>query len=146
MKLRRLIFGIALSLVCLCGFAQPVASQTIDEQMTQLEDEIWHSLANLKQNSTSLIEELEDLRQLQAISQQTLTELQTCLGNTLDAYNDSAAQLQNTRISLQKKQQQVRKLSIVLAILIISFIGIRVVTIILRAKGLHLPELINILL
>lgn len=145
-KLRKLVFGGLLLVALLCGYSQPAVSQTTDEQMTQLEEEIWNSLDNLKRNSTSLTEELEELRKLQKVSQATLTELESSLQNTLDAYNNLGQQLQSTRVDLQKKQKQVRKLTLILSILIIVFILIRVGTIILRAKGFHLPEIINILL
>lgn len=140
------IFGLLFSLFCLPGSSQQVASQTTDDRMMQLEDEIWSSLDNLKANSTNLTEELEELRKLQKISQTTLTELESSLQSTLDSYNNCAQSLQNTRVELQKKQSQNRRLTLILVIILILFAAVRIIIIVLKAKGFTIPYLLNTIL
>lgn len=142
-KLRKLAFGGLLLAALSFGFSQPAASQTTDERMTQLEEEIWSSLDSLKRNSTSLIDELDELKRLREISDQKLTDLQSSLRNTLDAYNSLGQQLQNTRVDLQKKQRQVRKLTIILIVAGVLAIAARGVILYLKAKGVEIPYIIN---
>lgn len=143
---RILAFGGLLLALFLLGPSQ-VAAQTIDEQMTALEDEIWNSLVSCKQSSQSLIEELEDLRKLQAISQETLTELSSSLENTLDLCNSYASDLQTMRVKLDQQKNKTRKLAMCLILIAAIAVLVRVATIILKAKfGIQLPYWLNVIL
>lgn len=124
-------------------FAQPSAdapqqSPTLEE----LGSQIHTSLANLKLQSKILTEELERRSSEVAELKANLSELTTCLDNT----NALLADYETKLIRYETKLKGWRKFATVVAMLALLFLATRAVTLALRAKGIKLPEIVNILL
>lgn len=71
----------------------------------------------------------------------TLSDLSTSLTNTNRQLSDYETRLRD----YEGKLRWHRKLAATVAALAFLFVAVRVVTLILRLKGIHLPEIINIL-
>ena len=125
----------------LSAFAQadaPQPSPTLEE----LGSQIHTSLDALKQQSKVLTEELEKRSSEVAELKANLNELTTCLDNT----NALLADYETKLIRYEQKLKGWRKFATAVAILALLFLATRAVTLVLRAKGIKLPEIVNILL
>ena len=118
------------------GAQQP--SPTLEE----LGSQIHTSLASLKLQSKLLTQELEERSNEVETLKTNLNELTTCLDNT----NQLLADYETKLIRYETKLKGWRKFATVVAILALLFLATRAVTLILRAKGIKLPEIVNILL
>lgn len=110
--------------------------------LEELGSQIHTSLASLKAQSKTLTEELEKRSNEVAELKTNLSELTTCLDNT----NALLADYETKLIRYETKLKGWRKFATVVAILALLFLATRAVTLALRAKGIKLPELVNILL
>lgn len=133
-------------LLCLLLFALPCYSLDAKQQSTQtleaLGSQVHTSLENLRLQSMLLTEELEERSNEVKVLQTKLTGLTTCLENTNE-------QLYNYEKTLEKQKQSLKKYRTFMIIVVVAallMIAARVVTIILKVKGIHLPEMVNILL
>lgn len=123
------------------AFAQEGAPQqnlTLDE----LGSQIHTSLESLKQQSKDLTKELQKRSSEVAELKTNLNELTICLDNT----NQLLADYETKLIRYEEKLKFWKKFATTVALLALLFIATRAVTLILRAKGVKLPELVNILL
>lgn len=132
-------------LLCLL-FALPCYSLDVKQQNPQtleiLGGQVHTSLENLKVQSQLLTEELKERSNEVKTLQMKLKDLTTCLENTNE-------QLYNYEMSLEKQKQSLKRYRIFMIVVIVVallMIAARVVTIILKVKGVHLPEIVNILL
>lgn len=138
----------ALSLVLSCLFLFPLSAYAREgaprpsPTMEELGSQIHTSLESLKAQSRSLTEELERRSSEVAELKANLSELTTCLDNT----NALLADYETKLIRYEQKLKGWRKFATVVALLALLFLATRAVTLILRAKGIKLPELVNILL
>lgn len=125
----------------LSAFAQedaPRQNLTLEE----LGSQIHTSLESLKQQSKDLTRELQERSSEVAELKTNLNELTICLDNT----NQLLADYETKLIRYEQKLKGWRKFAMAVALLALLFIATRAVTLILRAKGVKLPELVNILL
>lgn len=125
----------------LSAFAQEDAPQqnlTLDE----LGSQIHTSLESLKQQSKDLTRELQERSSEVAELKTNLNALTICLDNT----NQLLADYETKLIRYEEKLKFWKKFAMAVALLTLLFIATRAVTLILRAKGVKLPELVNILL
>ena len=118
------------------------APQPQSDSLTMLSTQIHGSLENLKLQSKTLTEELEKRSNEVAELKANLSELTTCLDNT----NALLADYETKLIRYETKLKGWRKFATVVAILALLFLATRAVTLVLRAKGIKLPEIVNILL
>ena len=116
----------------------PQPSPTLEE----LGSQIHTSLESLKLQSKTLTEELERRSSEVAELKANLSELTSCLDNT----NALLADYETKLIRYETKLKGWRKFATVVAILALLFLATRAVTLVLRAKGIKLPEIVNILL
>lgn len=124
-------------------FAQPSAD--VPQQSPTLEElgsQIHTSLANLKLQSKTLTEELEKRSNEVEELRTNLNELTICLDNT----NALLADYETKLIRYEQKLKGWRKFATIVAMLALLFLATRAVTLALRAKGIKLPEIVNILL
>lgn len=124
----------------------PCYSSDANQQNTQtletLGSQVHSSLENLKVQSQLLTEELEERSNEVKVLQMKLKDLTTSLESTNE-------QLYNYEKSLEKQKQSLKRYRIFMVIVIVVallMIAARVVTIVLKVKGVHLPEMVNILL
>lgn len=137
-----LLFGWSSFSVC---YAQDV--QELDStSMIKMEDQLFEQLASLKSKSHNLTLELNQLQQEVKISKQTCQDLQNHLESTLTRFEQCAQNLTNTESKLVETKTKLTKLWIFTIIFLVLFVLIRIGTIILRAKGIKLPDIVNILL
>ena len=135
---------LALSFFALC----PLSAQALEDAQQQnptleeLGSQIHTSLANLKLQSKTLTEELEKRSNEVAELKANLSELTTCLDNT----NALLADYETKLIRYEQKLKGWRKFATIVAMLALLFLATRAVTLALRAKGIKLPEIVNILL
>lgn len=127
-------------------YAQPAQAASQMDSLERMEERLFEQLRDLKNSSHQLTEDLKTLQQELKISKETSESLSNSLESTLTEFEKCAQSLENTKQKLKEQQSKTRKLTLILAIILISFIGIRVITIVLRVKGFHLPEIVNILL
>ena len=135
---------LALSFFALCplsAYALEDAQQP-NPTLEELGSQIHTSLDALKQQSKLLTAELEERSNEVAELKTNLNELTTCLDNT----NQLLADYETKLIRYEQKLKGWKKFATVVALLALLFIATRAVTLILRAKGIKLPELVNILL
>lgn len=124
-------------------FAQPSAdAPQQNPTLEELGSQIHTSLANLKLQSKTLTEELEKRSNEVAELKANLSELTTCLDNT----NALLADYETKLIRYEQKLKGWRKFATIVAMLALLFLATRAVTLALRAKGIKLPEIVNILL
>ena len=135
---------LALSFFALCPLSAQASAdaQQPSPTMEELGSQIHTSLANLKLQSKTLTEELEKRSSEVAELKANLSELTTCLDNT----NALLADYETKLIRYETKLKGWRKFATVVAILALLFLATRAVTLVLRAKGIKLPEIVNILL
>ena len=133
-------------LLCLLLFALPCYSSDVNQQNTQtletLGSQVHTSLENLRLQSMLLTEELKERSNEVKALQMKLTGLTTCLENTNE-------QLYNYEKTLEKQKQSLKRyrtFMVIVIVIALLMIAARVVTIILKVKGVHLPEIVNILL
>ena len=124
----------------------PCYSSDANQQNTQtlevLGSQVHTSLENLKLQSKILTEMLEERSNEVKALQMKLVGLTTCLENTNE-------QLYNYEKNLEQQKQSLKRyrtFMIVVIVVALLMIAARVVTIILKVKGIHLPEMVNILL
>lgn len=123
------------------AFAQegvPQQSPTLEE----LGSQIHTSLESLKQQSKDLTRELQERSSEVAELKTNLNELTICLDNT----NQLLADYETKLIRYEEKLKGWRKFATIVAMLALLFLATRAVTLALRAKGIKLPEIVNILL
>ena len=136
---------LALSFFALCplsAYALEDAPQQAEQTLTTLSTQIHESLASLKLQSKTLTEELEKRSNEVAELKANLSELTSCLDNT----NALLADYETKLIRYEQKLKGWRKFATVVALLALLFLATRAVTLVLRAKGIKLPEIVNILL
>ena len=125
----------------LSAFAQEDAPRQ-NPTLEELGSQIHTSLESLKQQSKDLTRELQERSSEVAELKTNLNELTICLDNT----NQLLADYETKLIRYEEKLKFWRKFAMAVALLALLFIATRAVTLILRAKGVKLPELVNILL
>ena len=125
----------------LSAFAQEDAPRQ-NPTLEELGSQIHTSLESLKQQSKDLTKELQKRSSEVAELKTNLNELTTCLDNT----NQLLADYETKLIRYEEKLKFWKKFAMAVALLALLFIATRAVTLILRAKGVKLPELVNILL
>ena len=123
------------------AFAQEGAPQQ-NPTLEELGSQIHTSLESLKQQSKDLTKELQKRSSEVAELKTNLNELTICLDNT----NQLLADYETKLIRYEEKLKFWKKFATTVALLALLFIATRAVTLILRAKGVKLPELVNILL
>ena len=116
----------------------PQQNPTLEE----LGSQIHTSLESLKQQSKDLTKELQKRSSEVAELKMNLNELTTCLDNT----NQLLADYETKLIRYEEKLKGWRKFATIVAMLALLFLAIRAVTLVLKAKGIKLPEIVNILL
>lgn len=116
----------------------PQPSPTLEE----LGNQVHSSLANLKAQSKILTEELQERSKEVEALKTNLNDLTICLDNTNKLLSDYETKL----IVYEQKLKGWKKFATIVALLALLFIATRVVTLILRVKGIKLPEIVNILL
>lgn len=119
--------------------AQP---QESEQTLETLGSRIHTSLEALKARSQSLTEELQGQK---AIAEEYKTKL-SALTISLDNTNKRLYDYEKQLIAYEQKLRTQKKLLRIGLFLIILFLAVRAVTLSLRAKGIKLPELVNILL
>ena len=135
---------LALSFFALCPLSV-YALEDAQQQSPTLEtlgSQIHSSLENLKLQSKILTEELQQRSNEVAELKTNLSELTICLDNT----NALLADYETKLIRYEQKLIGWKKFATTVALLALLFIATRAVTLILRAKGIKLPEMVNILL
>lgn len=146
--MRRNCFLLLLSLVVLLLFPRP-APALESWQMQELSREIHGQLDSLRQQSRHLTEQLliaeRELEESSSQAEALRTELQG-LSSSLSATNEKLSGYSLRLTQYEEKLRWHRKFVAWATVLIVLFVLARVVTIILRFKGIHLPEMINILL
>lgn len=125
----------------LSAFAQEDAPRQ-NPTLEELGSQIHTSLESLKQQSKDLTRELQERSSEVAELKTNLNELTICLDNT----NQLLADYETKLIRYEEKLKFWKKFAMAVALLALLFIATRAVTLILRAKGVKLPELVNILL
>ena len=125
----------------LSAFAQEDAPRQ-NPTLEELGSQIHTSLESLKQQSKDLTKELQKRSSEVAELKTNLNELTICLDNT----NQLLADYETKLIRYEEKLKFWKKFAMAVALLALLFIATRAVTLILRAKGVKLPELVNILL
>lgn len=138
---------VALSLLfccALCPSSAPALEDAPQQSLTldELGSQIHTSLESLKQQSKDLTRELQERSSEVAELKTNLNELTICLDNT----NLLLADYETKLIRYEEKLKFWKKFAMAVALLALLFIATRAVTLILRAKGVKLPELVNILL
>lgn len=132
-------------LLCLL-FALPCYSSDANQQNIQtletLGSQVHTSLENLRLQSMLLTEELKERSNEVKALQMKLTGLTTCLENTNRQLYDYEKTLEKQKQSLKRY----RTFMVIVIVVALLMIAARVVTIILKVKGVHLPEMVNILL
>ena len=131
-----------LSFLLCCHFCFLVVAQPQSDSLTMLSTQIHGSLENLKLQSKTLTEELEKRSNEVEELKMNLNELTTCLDNT----NALLADYETKLIRYEQKLKGWRKFATVVAMMALLFLATRAVTLVLRAKGIKLPEIVNILL
>lgn len=135
--------GLFLFLFC---FSPAVVVPQENMSMEQMEEILLKRSESLKQNVTLLKQQLQELQEQQIVLKTTLTSLDQYCSNILEEYNDCVQTLDNYKSKLKNQQSLNRKLTFALIIILVLFILVRVATIVLKFRGVHLPELLNILL
>lgn len=125
----------------LSAFAQEDAPQQ-NPTLEELGSQIHTSLESLKQQSKDLTRELQERSSEVAELKTNLNELTICLDNTNQLLSDYETKL----IRYEQKLKGWRKFATIVAMLALLFLATRAVTLALRAKGIKLPEIVNILL
>ena len=141
MSLAALLALSPLFLFPLSAFAQedaPRQSLTLEE----LGSQIHTSLESLKQQSKDLTRELQERSSEVAELKTNLNELTICLDNT----NQLLADYETKLIRYEEKLKFWKKFATIVAMMALLFLATRAVTLALRAKGIKLPEIVNILL
>lgn len=133
-----LSFALFLSSRPACAGAQARESS---ETLETLGSQIHTSLESLRLQSSLLTEELETRSKEVESLRTTLSDLSTSLTNTNRQLSDYETRLRD----YEGKLRWHRKLAATVAALAFLFVAVGVVTLILRLKGIHLPEIINIL-
>lgn len=110
--------------------------------MEQLGSQIHTSLAVLKARSQSLTEELQGQKIIVEEYKTKLSALTISLDNTNKRLYDYETKL----IAYEQKLKTQKKLLRIGFFLVVAFILVRIATLILRIKGVKLPEIVNILL
>lgn len=87
----------------------------------------------------------EELQGQKAIAEEYKTKL-SALTISLDNTNKRLYDYETKLIRYEQKLKGWKKFATIVALLALLFIATRAVTLILRAKGIKLPELVNILL
>lgn len=123
------------------AFAQEDAPRQ-NPTLEELGSQIHTSLESLKQQSKDLTRELQERSSEVAALKTNLNELTICLDNT----NQLLADYETKLIRYEQKLKGWRKFATAVVLLALLFIATRAVTLILRAKGVKLPEIVNILL
>ena len=128
----------------LSAYASEGAPQRQESEQTleQLGTAIHTSLAALKARSQSLTEELQGQKLIVEEYKTKLNELSICLTNT----NEKLYTYETKLVAYEQKLKQQKKWLRIGMLLVAAFILVRMATLILRAKGIKLPELLNILL
>jgi septal ring factor EnvC (AmiA/AmiB activator) len=125
----------------LSAFAQEDAPRQ-NPTLEELGSQIHTSLESLKQQSKDLTRELQERSSEVAELKTNLNELTICLDNT----NQLLADYETKLIRYEEKLKGWRKFATVVAMVALLFLATRAVTLALRAKGIKLPEIVNILL
>ena len=123
------------------AFAQEDAPRQ-NPTLEELGSQIHTSLESLKQQSKDLTRELQERSSEVAELKTNLNELTICLDNT----NQLLADYETKLIRYEQKLKGWRKFATIVAVLALLFLATRAVTLALRAKGVKLPEIVNILL
>ena len=123
------------------AFAQEDAPRQ-NPTLEELGSQIHTSLESLKQQSKDLTRELQERSSEVAELKTNLNELTICLDNT----NQLLADYETKLIRYEQKLKGWRKFATIVAVLALLFLATRAVTLALRAKGIKLPEIVNILL
>lgn len=142
-RLSRLLPYLLLPLACLCALsAQPVAQpQSSTETLETLGTQIHTSLGALKARCQTLTTELEEQSERAEQLQMKLTDLSSCLtatNNTLCDYETKLIVYEN------KLKARTKALWIGAIVVLINILG-KIAAIVLRLKGIKLPEVFNIL-
>ena len=142
-RLSRLWPFFLLPLACLCALsAQPVAQpQSSTETLETLGTQIHTSLGALKARCQTLTTELEEQSERAEQLQMKLTDLSSCLtatNNTLCDYERKLIVYEN------KLKARTKAIWIVAIVILINILG-KIAAIVLRFKGIKLPEVFNIL-
>lgn len=147
-KKRTLLFLLCFLFVFQLSYSQD-ASQQSTQTLPTLSKEIHTQLDSLKQQSRLLTEQLltvENELSSSSVQVETLKtqqkELTTCLQDTNKKYSDCLTKLTLYESGLKRDKE----LLILGFTLVVLFIAVRIITLILRVKGVKLPELVNILL
>ena len=123
--------------LCVC---LPAVSQ--QKSLSQMEYQLLLSVDNWIAQSEALTEDLKNARIEAAESQKKVERLESSLQDILTSYTSLKQNYEIQKQSLRKSKAYV----LTGIILIILFIVIRIVCMVLLAKGIKLPEWLNILI
>lgn len=126
-----------LLVLCVC---LPAVSQ--QKSLSQMEYQLLLSVDNWIAQSEALTEDLKNARIEAAESQKKVERLESSLQDILTSYTSLKQNYEIQKQSLRKSKAYV----LMGIILIILFIAIRIVCMLLLAKGIKLPEWLNILI
>lgn len=141
MNSRKTSFSLSAALFLAVLFCSPLAAEASPDLLETLGVQIHTSLESLRLQSSLLTEELETRSKEVESLRTTLSDLSTSLTNTNRQLSDYETMLRD----YEGKLRWHRKRAATVAALAFLFVAVRVVTLILRLKGIHLPEIINIL-
>ena len=136
-----LAFGLSLAL-CFFPCYSEDAPQGEEQTLEQLGSRIHTSLAALKARSQSLTEELQGQR---AIAEEYRTKL-SALTISLDNTNKKLYDYETKLTAYEQKLKAQKRLLRIGLLLVVLFLAVRAATLALRAKGIKLPDIVNILL
>lgn len=141
MNSRKTSFSLSAALFLAVLFCSPLAAEASPDLLETLGVQIHTSLEGLRLRSRLLTEELERQSSEAVELRTTLSDLSSSLESTNRQLLDYETRLRD----YEGKLRWHRKLAATVAALAFLFVAVRVVTLILRLKGIHLPEIINIL-
>lgn len=137
-----LAFFLVLSQFLFPCYSEDAPRQESEPSLETLGSQIHTSLERLKLRSENLTKELERRELKVKELQTTLSGLSASLSNTNARLYDYETKL----IAYEQRLKTQKKLLSIGAALVVLFFAVRTVTLILKAKGINLPEIVNILL
>ena len=125
------------------------APQTQSETLTTLSTQIHEQLENLRKQSKSLTQQLlqaqTELETQSLLADELRTELNE-LNISLTSTSKKLADYETKLTAYEQKLKAQKRLLRIGLLLVVLFLAVRAVTLALRAKGIKLPDIVNILL